>query len=56
MREIINNVLKDLDLTDQERIDATEFFGGICQRASVRFKKEQVKQETVGEVITSPTN
>lgn len=45
MLEEIIKVVKELDLNDQEKIYAAEYFDGIRDRKPALFKKEQVQQE-----------
>lgn len=51
MLEAMIKVVQELDLNDQEKEYATDYFRGISERKPSLFKKEMVQEKT--EVITS---
>lgn len=54
MLDAIINVIDTLDLQDQEKVDAVEYFNGIRDRKPSLFKKEMVQKTS--EVVTSTSS
>lgn len=54
MLEAIIGVIDNLDLEDQEKVYAVEYFDGIRDHKPALFKKEQVQGET--EAVSSVVN
>jgi hypothetical protein len=54
MLDAVIKAIDNLDLEDQEKVRAVEYFDGIRDRKPALFKKEQVQEKT--EVVTTSVN
>ena len=56
MLEAVLNVVKELDLNDQEKEYATDYFRGITERKPSLFKKEMEQKEGKETTSLLPVN
>lgn len=56
MLDAMIRVIDDLDLNDQEKVYAAEYFDGIRDRKPALFKKGQAQEKGGSEAVSSDVN